>query len=144
MKPTQTPTTTPAPDPLRPSALLRGAALYLNKYGWIKGDFFDLLTEQTFPPACALGAINICAHGRPIVNSDDLADDGLTDAAISAARAFAAYLDSDYAAGVKDTSAIDIVSAYNDHKDTILAEVVDFLHQAANDWETTHPTGGAR
>jgi hypothetical protein len=42
----------------------RGAALYLTRYGWLQGDFFDLLADAAFPPACSLGAINICAHGR--------------------------------------------------------------------------------
>lgn len=149
MKPTQNPTTTPVPVPVRtPAALLRAAATYLCRYGWIKHDFFDLHSRELFPAACALGAINACAHGRPILTctvvEDGLDLDETSELAITAMRVFAAYLDSDYADGRKDTSAIDIVSGYNDHNLTTVDEVVAFLNEAADDWDKTHPVGGAR
>ncbi len=53
-------------DPaLPPSLLLRCAATYIDTYGRTTGEFFDMLATAPFPPACAGGAINIAAHGRP-------------------------------------------------------------------------------
>ena len=134
-------------DPaLTPSLLLRCAALYLTAYGRTTGEFFDLLADQPFPPACAGGAINIAAHGRPILCSDDGTDDAVTDAAITAMRVFAASLDVDYAAGDTSVSAIDIIGGFNDDPHTTTTDVVQALNQAADDWDRlhTHTSGGAR
>jgi hypothetical protein len=147
VKATHTP---PFIDPdtgMTPGELLRGAALYLQRHGWLQGDFFDLLAEAAFPPACAIGAINICAHGRPILGSDDTADDAHTDAAIRAMRVLAAYLDPYYAdtTGIPyGPSAIDVVSDWNDHDGRTLHDVVTALTDAADDWDSTHQTRGAR
>jgi hypothetical protein len=146
MKATHNP---PIPDldaGMTPADLLRGAALYLTRHGWVQGDFFDLLHEANFPPACSLGAINICAHGRPILGSDDTAEDALTDAAIRAMRVLAAYLDPEYGTvenPIFKASAIDIVSGWNDHEGRTLTEVVETLNDAAGDYDRAHPAGGA-
>lgn len=129
---------------MTPADLLRGAALYLRRHGRITGEFFDLFADTAFPPACTLGAINICAHGRPILSSDDGTQDDDTDAAIRAMRVFAAFLDTDYNIGVNDTSAIDIISAFNDNPDTTDDHIILALTEAADDYDRTHPTGGAR
>jgi hypothetical protein len=132
-------------DPaLTPSLLLRCAARYIQTYGRTTGEFFDLLSDQPFPPACASGAINIAAHGKAILCSDDGADDAVTDAAITAMRVFAAYLDSDYASGDLTVSAIDIIGGFNDDPATTDTDVVQALNEAADDWDRTHPGGGAR
>jgi hypothetical protein len=146
MKATHQPTITLTSDPMRPSALLRGAALYLDRHGWIKGDFFDLLTDANFPPACSLGAINICAHGNPTLSASSDADDVLSDHAIRAMRVLAAYLDDGYHldGGLNGPSAIDVVSGWNDEPGRTLAEVIETLNDAADDWEAAQPTGGAR
>jgi hypothetical protein len=129
---------------MTPADLLRGAALYLRRHGRITGEFFDLLTDAAFPPACTLGAINICAHGRAILCSDDGSQDADTDAAITAARLLAAWLDVDYASGNIAVSAIDIVSGFNDDPDTTDDDAINALTEAADDWDRTHPTGGVR
>ncbi len=144
MKATQTPPILDLNTGMTPADLLRGAALYLRRHGRITGEFFDLLADTAFPPACALGAINICAHGRPILSSDDGSQDNDTDAAINAMRVFAAFLDTDYNTGVNDTSAIDIVSAFNDNPDTTDDHIIHALTEAADDYDRTHHTGGAR
>jgi hypothetical protein len=147
MKATHHPLTSDLGTGMTPAELLRGAALYLTRHGWLQGDFFDLLAEAAFPPACSLGAINICAHGRPILGSDDTAEDAHTDAAIRAIRMFAASLDPEYAATAGTpygTSAIDVVSDWNDHDGRTLDDVITALTDAADDWDRTHPTGGAR
>jgi hypothetical protein len=129
---------------MRPAALLRGAATYIETYGRTTGEFFDLLTDRLFPAACAAGAINIAAHGRPVLCSDHLINDDDADAAITAMRILAAHLDPDFATGDHSTSAVDIIGAFNDDHRTTDTDVVLTLHEAADDWETVHPTGGAR
>ncbi len=127
-----------------PADLLRGAALYLRRHGRITGEFFDLVADAAFPPACTLGAINICAHGRPILCSDDGTQDADTDAAITAARLLAASLDSDYATGNTAVSAIDIIAGFNDDPDTTDDDAINALTEAADDYDRAHTTGGAR
>ena len=153
MKATHKPPTTTAPhltipasaDPaLPPSLLLRCAATYIEIYGRTTGEFFDLLSAQPFPPACAGGAINIAAHGRPVLCSDDGTDDAVTDAAITAMRVFAASLDPDFAAGDHSVCAIDIVSGFNDDPHTTDTDVILALTEAADDWDRAHIPGGAR
>ena len=145
---------TPIPDVtdpvMTPAVLLRGAALYLRWHGWTAGEFFANSDQhRPFPAACSLGAINICAHGRPILCSDDGAQDDDTDAAIIAIRVFAASLDPDYGLGSADygqgsSSAIDIVSGWNDDPARTADDVIQALTEAADDWDRTHPAGGAR
>jgi hypothetical protein len=144
MKATHNP---PIPDrdtATTPADLLRGAALYLRRHGRITGEFFDLVADSAFPPACTLGAINICAHGRPILCSDDGTQDADTDAAITAARLLAASLDSDYATGNTAVSAIDIIAGFNDDPDTTDDDAINALTEAADDYDRAHTTGGAR
>ncbi|MEU7908983.1 hypothetical protein [Actinoplanes sp. NPDC049118] len=148
MKATHTPPILDLDTGMTPADLLRGAARYLFMHGWKQGDFFDLLSDKPFPPACSLGAINICAHGRPILCSDDESQDADTDAAITAMRVLAAYLDPDYSTTVDIfaymTSAIDIVSGWNDEDDRTIGEVIETLTDAADNWDRAHTTGGAR
>jgi hypothetical protein len=140
---------------MRPSALLRGAAIYLGAHGWTQHQFFDLLaaTDGPFPPACTSGAIMTAAHGYCPASgiaangmaTIDAGDDPASDAAIRALRVFAAWLDLEYSPnGCYDTSAIDIIGDWNDYDGRSLDEVIETLMDAANDWETTHHTGGAR
>jgi hypothetical protein len=129
---------------MTPADLLRGAAAYIEIYGRTTGEFFDVLADQQFPPACAAGAIGICAHGRPVLCSDDTTDDTASDAAIAAMRIFAASLDGDYANGDHSTSAIDIIGSFNDNQTITDTDVILALNEAADDWDRAHPTGGAR
>lgn len=133
-------------DPMRPSALLRGAATYLKAYGWTKGQFFELLadTDQPFVPACASGAIVTAACGSNLSSFFNDADDPQITAAISAMRVLAAWLDVDCDSTPYVTSAIDVIGDWNDDKGRTLDEVLEALTEAADDWETAHPTGGAR
>lgn len=136
--------TTDDPD-MNPAALLRGAATYLQQYGWTTGEFYASSDNHNrFPAACSLGAINVCAHGRPILSSAETAEDYLTNAAIAAMRVFASHLDADYGTGLREISAIDIVSAWNDQDGMTRDEVIEELNQAAADWDDVHPDGGAR
>jgi hypothetical protein len=155
MKPTQTPTTDLVSDPMRPSALLRGAGIYLDQHGWTKGQFFEQLfdAEGPFLPACASGAIMTAAHGYcPAFGwiSLDAEPTPEADAAITAMRVFAAHLDPEYAACTIEKncaycpSAIDVIGDWNDYDGRTIGEVIETLMDAADDSDRAHPTGGAR
>jgi hypothetical protein len=46
--------------------VLRSAATYLERYGWIQGAYYDA-TAQTFTPAaCMVGAIGMVCYGGPV------------------------------------------------------------------------------
>ncbi|MFC7532315.1 hypothetical protein [Actinoplanes sp. GCM10030250] len=142
MKATHEPFTTTVDTGMTPPELLRGAALYLGTHGWFTGGFFDFASGRAFPQACTLGAINIAAYGRAALGSDDHVDDANTDAAITAMRVFAAHIDPGY--DPTAASAIDIVGDWNDEEGRTLAEVVEALNDAADDWDRAHTPGGAR
>jgi hypothetical protein len=133
---------------MRPSKLLRGAALYLDTHGWTKGQFFELLadTDGTFLPACASGAIMAAATGRCVTTGTAQRDDDPDAvAAMRALRVLADYLDGGYTpVEGYQVSAIDIIGDWNDDAGRTLTEVIETLQDAANGWETTHPTGGAQ
>lgn len=155
MKATHQPTTS-ASDPMRPSALLRGAAIYLGTHGWTQHQFYDLTadTDGPFPPACSSGAIIATATGRcpasgiftgTAMTDSDEANDEHTDAAIRAMRVFAAWLDLEYTPNnAYCASSIDVIGDWNDHDGRTRAEVIETLMDAANEWEAIHHTGGAR
>src|SRR4051794_27103396 len=47
-------------------SVLRSAALYLERHGWIQGSYYDA-TAQTFTPAaCLVGAIGMVCYGGPV------------------------------------------------------------------------------
>jgi hypothetical protein len=149
MKATHQPTITPASDPMRPSTLLRGAAIYLGTHGWTQHQFYDLLadTDAPFPPACASGAImtaitgSCIAEGMCTLDADENPD---TVDVIRAMRVFAAFLDVEYTGNAYDTSAIDVIGDWNDYDGRTLDEVVECLTDAADDYDRAHTTGGAR
>ncbi len=53
-----------------PADILRGAARYLELHGWIQRDHYSN-QGGPFPPACAIGAIGMAAHGRLITIPTD-------------------------------------------------------------------------
>jgi hypothetical protein len=128
-------------DDATPADVLRGAAAYLRRHGWIKGTIFDLLSPEPFPPACAIGAINMATYGRCIISADDHTDDPEADQVIRALRVFASTLDPDY--DPFETSAVDLIGDWNDQPGRTRTDVVEALTAAADDWDTAH-TGGAR
>jgi hypothetical protein len=150
MKPTQNPTTAPEPDPMRPSALLRGAALYLFWHGWTQHEFYDMTakTNKFFPAACASGAIMTSATGKTLsAGMCTLDSDHNTDIAAvrKAMRVFVDFIDGGpIVAEPLPTSSIDIIGDWNDYDGRTVGEVIEALTDAADDWDSKHPTGGAR
>jgi hypothetical protein len=55
--------------------VLRAAATYLERYGWIQGAYYDA-TSQTFTPAaCMVGAIGMVCYGGPVDAPAQMFDD---------------------------------------------------------------------
>jgi hypothetical protein len=53
-------------EPVTAAPVLRDAALYLERHGWIQGAYYDT-TSQTFTPAaCMVGAIGMVCYGGPV------------------------------------------------------------------------------
>jgi hypothetical protein len=149
MKATHQPPTLDHEPGTSPADLLRGAALYLKRHGWTRGQFFDLLadTDGPFMPACASGAIITAASGRCLPNGLLTDDDQDPDAvaAMRAMRVFADWIDGGYVpVDGFPVSSIDVIGDWNDHDGRTLTEVIEALTDAADDWDRTHPTGGAR
>jgi hypothetical protein len=46
--------------------VLRSAALYLERHGWIQGCYYDATSGSFTPPACLVGAIGMACYGGPV------------------------------------------------------------------------------
>ena len=46
--------------------VLRSAALYLERHGWIQGAYYDATSGSFMPPACLVGAIGMVCYGGPV------------------------------------------------------------------------------
>jgi hypothetical protein len=46
--------------------VLRSAATYLERHGWIQGAYYDATTGSFTPPACMVGAIGMVCYGGPV------------------------------------------------------------------------------
>ena len=46
--------------------VLRDAAFYLERYGWIQGAYYDSTSGSFMPPACLVGAIGMVCYGGPV------------------------------------------------------------------------------
>lgn len=46
--------------------VLRSAAVYLERHGWITGAYYDATTGVFTPPACMVGAIGMVCYGGPV------------------------------------------------------------------------------
>ncbi|MFI7248131.1 DUF6197 family protein [Micromonospora chalcea] len=140
MNPTQKQPTTPgALADLTPADTLRCAARYLEIHGWIKGTYYSN-QGGTFPPACAVGAIGMAAHGRLITipathgsgardctRAIDYLTDYLTDLGIIACG-------DDW--NTAPTGAIE----WNDRDDQTAEQVITTLRAAADNYDWDHAT----
>jgi hypothetical protein len=118
------PLTAPVPGDASVTAkqVLRSAALYLQRYGWIQGAYYDA-TSQTFTPAaCMVGAIGMVCYGGPVEAPAQHFDDP-------------GYLDFEEAVLHLDRYLLveDGTEAYefNDAKGRTLADVLNTLRSAA-------------
>ena len=125
--------------PVTPADILRGAARYLELHGWIQRDHYSN-QGGPFPPACAIGAIGMAAHGR-LVTLPCTSGPGRHDA-----RRARDYL----TAYLTDTGVLTIptddyrpwptVADWNDRPGQTAVAVTATLHAAADEYVWTHAT----
>jgi hypothetical protein len=48
------------------ASVLRSAALYLERHGWIQGSYYDDTAQVFTPAACTVGAIAMVCYGGPV------------------------------------------------------------------------------
>ena len=132
-----------------PADILRYAALYLDRHGWIQGDMFvDPL--QATPAACAQGAIRMAVCGSPTIPyTTDSARDTCRAIRVLAGHLRATHVDGDpthdptHGPGLDTDDDSHIVGDWNDEPGRTTADVLTALHEAADSWDTRHPGGGA-
>jgi hypothetical protein len=56
----------PVQAPGTAAQVLRDAALYLERYGWIQGAYYDPTATVFTPAACLVGAIGMVCYGGPV------------------------------------------------------------------------------
>jgi hypothetical protein len=131
-----------------PADTLRGAAVYLRRYGWRQGDMFDLsVPEVAFPPACGLGGIRMALTGDAEIGADSWPTETVADFD-QAVMALADYLFAFYdqpdptVVSVADMSWPEqIVADWNDDPARNVAQVMAALYSAADHWSYHHRKG---
>ena len=56
----------PVEEPGAAAQVLRDAATYLLRHGWIQGAYYDATSPTFTPPACVVGAIGMVCYGGPV------------------------------------------------------------------------------
>lgn len=130
---------TPDLAEVTPAETLRCAALYLQRHGWIQGNYYRQRDGLTTPPACALGAIGMAVHGQAL-NPLDVDLPGwyeVTDAynALNDYLVRFGFVDT-------DDEYDDAIATWNDQSGRMSGSVIAALNAAADEWDRTH--GGAR
>ena len=146
MKPTQKPATD---QELTPAEILRDAARYLKRFGWIQGSYYNLadgsVNTDVYPPACAGGAIAVVSYGQVV-------DDPYGAYTLAEHDEFTRVWDffDDFLTLINAQSA-DIddpdeertsVFGWNDTPGRTIDDVIAVLNAAADDWDSLQ--GGAR
>ncbi|MFF0183070.1 hypothetical protein ACFYPF_28685 [Micromonospora sp. NPDC005223] len=148
MNPTQKPIHDPAAlADLTPADTLRCAARYLELRGWTQGDPYELGEHDSFPPACALGAIAMAAYGHPVAIEDRYYGDGAAaDLWDTTGICLADFLrqsghstEPHFDIPVSDSYTA-IVADWNDDASQTLSDVLDVLRACADDYDWTHAT----
>jgi membrane-bound lytic murein transglycosylase B len=148
MNRTQNQTSTAPLADLTPADILRCAARYLQTHGWIQGNHYQPNTIESFPPACALGAIDIAIYGhRNAAPNNRTEEERANWRLLNRTTAhLAAYLwdagsvtEHDYYGGLC-CSDREIVSDWNDEDGHDLAVILDILTSAADEYDWTHAT----
>ncbi len=111
------------------SGILRSAARYLGRYGWIQGAYYDGTAVVFTPAACMVGAIGMVCYGGPVDAPAQMFDQpGFDDF-----DATVTYLD-----GVlRGLFGMDVYS-FNDHKGRSVGGALTALRVAADEWDRIH------
>ncbi|GGQ79630.1 DUF6197 family protein [Couchioplanes azureus] len=155
MNRTQNPTGTAADTDsptvvVTPADILRGAAHYLETYGWNRRAFYAE-GFKPFPPACVAGAIGMAAFGRCVDLLYPDMDSGIDPEALhdhdDAVAVFCNYrldlmrkaLDGQDPATVDRLPEWDLNTyEWNDYADQTADKVITTLRAAADEYDSTH------
>ena len=111
-----------------PSVILRSAATYLDRHGWIQGSYYDATATVFTPAACLVGALGMVCYGGPVdAPALNFADPGWPDFD-DAMTVVDAHL--------QDAYGLDVYS-FNDTKGRTREQVIAALRAAAADWDAT-------
>jgi hypothetical protein len=109
--------------PSTAGSVLRSAAVYLERHGWIQGSYYDATARTFTPAACLVGAIGMVCYGGPVdAPAQHFDDPGFLDYE-------EAVLHLDRYLLVHDGSES---YEFNDAKGRQLADVLHVLRQAAD------------
>ncbi len=124
------------PVVVTPADTLRNAAAYLERHGWVQGDYYFNPDGDFMPAACVLGAIGMSTHGTQLDHPDD---SGLAtaDDYWSARSALHGHLTQ--TGEIADES--ESTAQWNDRHGQTLEAVIASLNAAADGWDRIH--GGA-
>jgi len=135
MQPTQNP---PADLSGTPARVLRDAARYLARYGWIQGAYYDPTATVFTPAACVVGAVGMVCYGGPVdapaMNHDDLGWDDFQ----QAVAWLDAFIAERYPAR-QHTDGFGCAYEFNDVKGRNAAQVIAVLNEAAQAWQAQQP-----
>jgi len=127
MQPTHAPVTEPMVTPAR---VLRDAAVYLSRHGWVQGSYYDQSASVFTPAACVVGAIAMVCYGGPVeapAQHFDAPEWAEFEAAVTQLdRYLTGHTDADCAYG------------FNDVPGRTAREVIDTLSAAADSWDLLH------
>lgn len=143
MKATHQPPTDPQ---LTPADVLRMAALYLRRHGWLQGSYYSTDADSPTPSACLVGAVGITCAGRRLEYPGQL--DRTDEATYRQALAVVVdYLDSYQPICAVDEDGFFLqehISPYswNDDPGRTAEDVITALEAAADEWDRLHTKGG--
>jgi hypothetical protein len=115
-----------------PAATLRAAAVYLGRYGWVQGIYYDLSATVFTPAACLVGAIGMVCYGGPVdAPAHQYDDPGFDDfeAALTYLYEFLGRFGSD-------------PYRFNDSRHQWADNVIAMLNDAARTWDHTFKASG--
>ncbi|MDR7273604.1 DUF6197 family protein [Catenuloplanes atrovinosus] len=114
--------------------VMRSAALYLVRHGWIQGAYYDATSGVFTPAACMVGAIAMVCYGGPCEQPTEMFDEP----GFAAFETSLLYLDR----YLMDRFELDSFT-FNDTKGRTASEAIGALLVAAEHYapQTTHPTG---
>ena len=119
----------PAVPTVNIAQILRQAALYLERHGWIQGAYYDATAVVFTPAACMVGALGMVCYGGPVEAPAQMFDAPGFDE-FEAALAFLDRLLSDW----YDATSYE----FNDAKGRAALDVILVLGQAADEWDRLH------
>lgn len=109
-----------------PARTLRDAARYLERHGWIQGEYYDATSGVFTPAACMVGAVGMVCYGGPVDAPAQMFDAPGFVEFEAALQYLDGYLIDEYG----------LVSyEFNDTKGRTAVQVTDALRDAAADWQ---------